>query len=233
MDGVENEFNRIYSSQVDILDVLKIIKSGENLGIVQYGKKLSVERRGILHPKDSILFSLEHVKIQQYEFEFTPLHMNNIGMNAYLQDSYLETSTLLDLTNTSKVSFQVTSAPGSYAANRFKIVFKQKRLPVIHTNLADKGSISKESSITVFPNPVTLKTIQVCFNNKTAGKYKIQLYNQTGQLLLFKTILVQGDYSNHLIKLPLVPAGTYELQFIDAARIQTLQQLIINLKDWN
>jgi len=71
-----------------------------------------------------------------YALEFVPEAISAPGLTAYLQDSYLGTSTPIDLTTTSTVNFTVTSNPASSASNRFRVVFDQNGVvPVTFVSL--------------------------------------------------------------------------------------------------
>ena len=51
-------------------------------------------------------------------------HLNSSGILAWLEDDYLQTKTPLDLEGTTTIDFTVMNIAGSYASERFKIVFR-------------------------------------------------------------------------------------------------------------
>jgi hypothetical protein len=57
------------------------------------------------------------------------------GLKAYLVDKYLNTQTQVSLTDTTRINFSVLNIPGSYAADRFMLVFvdKSKHVPLATT----------------------------------------------------------------------------------------------------
>ena len=129
-DGVMNEFDGTYSNTVDDLDALKLSNFGENLGIKKEDKLLSVERVPELTVTDTIFYALNHLKIRDYEFEFIAANINQPGLTGFLEDNYLHTSTVVSMEGTTKVSFSVVNDAGSYASDRFRLVFKQIGGPV-------------------------------------------------------------------------------------------------------
>lgn len=136
VDGVVNEFGLGLSSQVDMYDAIKIQNAGENLGIVAGNDVLSVERRGFFRNIDSIRFTLNQLRSQQqYQLEFTPLNIAGLAQKAMLVDNWLGTFTPVSLSAVTKVDFTITADRGSYAADRFMIVFGRSQKPFLYSNL--------------------------------------------------------------------------------------------------
>ena len=126
LDGVLNEFDRSFSNNIDELDVQKIANSSENISIASNEKDFTVERMMIPGQNDTIFYKLGMLKVRKYAFEFTLANLYNDGLTAFLEDLYLNTQTILNLSGTTKVRFDVTNIPASYASNRFRIIFKKK-----------------------------------------------------------------------------------------------------------
>ncbi len=139
VDGVLNQFDDVYSNAVDGEDALKSMSFGENLSIKTAGKLLVVDRKKKVVDTDTIFFNLTSTKAQQYKFEFIPQHMNVEGLAAYFEDSYLQTRTTLNLEDTNTVLFNIVNIPGSYAPNRFRIVFRQQPAPAFTSITATRN----------------------------------------------------------------------------------------------
>lgn len=60
-----------------------------------------------------------------YQLRFAPVNMQSAGVQAFLLDKFLSTSTPLSLSDSSFVNITITSNPASSAADRFKVVFRQ------------------------------------------------------------------------------------------------------------
>ena len=102
--------------------------TGENLGIERSGKTLVIEGRQRVATKDTLFFKMWNMLQQQYRFEFVPANL--AGLTAFLEDSYLGTSTAINLSTVTKVNFAVTADAKSSAANRFKVVFRPAAVAV-------------------------------------------------------------------------------------------------------
>jgi hypothetical protein len=162
-DGNAEVFSSTYSDLVDGNDALKLSNTGENFGILRDGKVLIIEARQPVTSTDTIFYDMWNMKQQQYQLELVPENMNISGLSAYLEDSYLGTSTALSLASTNEILFTVNSDAGSSASNRFKVVFANTSnpLPVTFTN------------ISVNPQPGS----EVQVNWKVASENNIAQYN--------------------------------------------------------
>jgi hypothetical protein len=61
--------------------------------------------------------------VQNYQFVITASRLAQPGLTGYLVDNYLGTQTPLNIDGTTTVNFNIANIPGSYAANRFEILF--------------------------------------------------------------------------------------------------------------
>jgi hypothetical protein len=123
-DGTFAEFNNMFSSVVDLDDALKFGNANENLSIIRDNVSLTAERRPALGLNDTLYFKLATTTQRNYQFVFDVNDMQQPDMVGYLIDSYLGTSSLINLTGTTNVNFTINAAAASAATNRFKIVFK-------------------------------------------------------------------------------------------------------------
>lgn len=136
IDGTLIQFDATHSNLIDMEDAVKFANAAENIGIKTNGTILSVERRGLIGRKDTIFYNMGQLKIQQYELEFIPQRLSEPGLEAFLVDKYLNTYTSVSLEDTTRIRFSVVNAPGSYAAGRFMIVFRQGK----HTGMPQPTS---------------------------------------------------------------------------------------------
>ena len=136
-DGVLISFGNNFSNTVDGMDARKIMNASENLSIKREDIHLVVERRNTLVTRDTIFFHLSGLRKQPYYFEFIPSQLGQTGLDAYLEDSYLETRTHLNLNDTARIYFVVDNNAASAAPARFRIVFDAAgaALPVTFTNV--------------------------------------------------------------------------------------------------
>ncbi|MEO6669972.1 MAG: T9SS type A sorting domain-containing protein [Ferruginibacter sp.] len=296
-DGIYNDFDDNFSNEVDKMDVRKSSNFGLNLSIRRNNNLLVVDRTKPVSFNDTIFFNLAGVKVQRYRFEFVADNLSLNGMQAYLEDNYLNTRNPIDLSDTTRVDFNVINVPGSYAADRFRIVFVKPMatLPVSITSIAANrnsnmtikvdwkvenelnmahyeterssdgrtftaivSTVAKEnnrtgaysiidnkplsadnfyrikavsvggqvqysaivkvaapneqSALTVYPNPVTGKIINVRFHGQPAGNYSLQLTNTLGQMIYQKNIqLTEINTTKSIAIDTATPAGIYQL----------------------
>ena len=136
IDGVLSNYGNSYSNGVDDMDAIKSTNTSENLSIKTANTLLVIERRHSIAEKDTIFLNLANTKVQQYRFEFTADQLDQPGLTGFLEDNYLHTSTPLNLNGSTIVDFNIVNIPGSYAADRFRIVFGQLfTLPVTFTSI--------------------------------------------------------------------------------------------------
>ena len=96
--------------------------SGENLAIKLSGQLLVIERRQPITEHDTIFLNLTDTRVQSYHFEFVAGNVNS-GLEGFLEDNYLHTKTPVSLSGTTEVNFNIENVAGSYAPDRFRIVF--------------------------------------------------------------------------------------------------------------
>ena len=96
---------------------------------------LAIERKHTITQNDTIFLNLTGVRVQQYRFVFNAENLDP-RMEAFLEDSYLNTRTPVNMSGSTEVNFSMVNIPGSYAADRFRIVFAPlKALPVTFTSI--------------------------------------------------------------------------------------------------
>ena len=136
-DGVLISFDDNYSNNIDEMDAKKMMNYSENLSLKRSGLYLAIERRRTLRIQDTIFFNLNGIRKQHYRFEFIPFQLSQTGLEAYIEDNYLKTRTLLNLNDTSFVDFVIDNNAASAEAGRFQMVFDTPSgsLPVTFTNV--------------------------------------------------------------------------------------------------
>ena len=248
LDGNMVQYDGLFSNNIDMDDAVKLGNTGENLGIKSQGSTLVVERRSLITQTDTIFYNLGQVRVKQYEFELMPRRLSREGLEAFLEDSYLGTRTAVSLQDTTRVLFNVVNVPGSYATDRFRVVFNvKKKTPVQpvdqgsfetarNSGTADNSGsdVAKQSTsdlkagISVYPNPVENKKIQVQFVNQAAGQYNIQLVNNAGQQVYSAIMQLTGTNATKSIQLDgSTPAGVYQLTIFSTDGNKSSQQVLI------
>lgn len=236
-------FNNAYESN----DALKIQNVGENFGIRSNDQDLAIEARSPVQGTDTIHYLLNNLRTAvSYQFRFGPENMAATNIKGWLVDKYLHAYYPVSLSDSSFFDFTITADPASAAADRFMLVFKRKRSLPGHfdpneTTLAEKTATSTASAkananslgnalaaeISVYPNPVVNKTLQVSFRNKLAGNYQLQLLNSAGQVTYEQRIAVNGNHFTKSILIAAVPAGYYSLVIIGEDGSKKLEGIVV------
>jgi hypothetical protein len=145
-DGVNTLFNNNYSAAIDGNDAEEIANFNENLAIRKDGKMLSIEGRPLVEDAETIELQMARMKVQPYEFEFTP-RFNAPGMEAFLRDKFLNTETAISLASKTVIPFTITNDAASQAADRFMVVFKQAG--VLPVNMGEVKAYRKAEAVQV------------------------------------------------------------------------------------
>lgn len=130
-DGVLFEGADGLGKGIDRNDALKFSNINEMMCLVRNGYQLAAERSERLTENDTLFLRVLRTTQRRYEFEIEAAEINDPGLTAWFEDSYLQTSVPVDLYSKSAVEFAVDGNTASSAANRFRIVFKRSAvLPV-------------------------------------------------------------------------------------------------------
>jgi hypothetical protein len=122
-DGVMVKNDNSYNPAVDWDDADEINNWNENIAISRDGHHLAIEARPVILVKDTIPLFMNGMRQTNYELVFTPSMFSNTALKAELIDNFLNTRTLLSVTDSVAVPFSITNDPASSDTNRFMIVF--------------------------------------------------------------------------------------------------------------
>jgi hypothetical protein len=131
-DGNLTNYDDGYSNEVGD-DALKMNNFGENFAILRNTHKLAIEQRRKIYDADTTYFSMWNMQQRNYRLIITTYNLEHPGLQGFFVDNYLNTSTPLALNSQNLINFSVTSVAGSYAAERFRIVFKNPTLTPLST----------------------------------------------------------------------------------------------------
>lgn len=112
-------------------------------------------------------------------------------------------------TNAGKYAYTDLSALGS---NYYRIKAIDKDGSFTYSAVVFTVADTKTAALTVYPNPVTNKQVNVQLSNLNKGSYSIEVYNNLGQAILSKAIQFDGGTTSLSLQLPTsVNAGLYRL----------------------
>jgi hypothetical protein len=157
---------------------------------------------------------------QNYQLQIVAENVDNTtGLTAFLNDSYLKTSTPINLSGTTSVNFSITADAASAATNRFSISFNKPGVVPASGNAA----------IVVYPNPVTNGVINLQMNNMPAGNYNVRVFNSMGQTILVKFINRAAGSSTETIQLGRgFTKGVYQLDVVKPDNSKFSSKVIAN-----
>ncbi len=156
-DGVRVKYLAGGEATVNSKDAIKMINFSENLSIFRGGKNISIEQRPTISSNDTIFLRLWNVAQGNYQFTVEPKNFSQ-GIEAFIQDLYLNTVTPIDLSGANQYAFSITGDMGSQNEHRFRILFRPSNtLPVNFNDIKayEKGGgnvqvewkVSNESNI--------------------------------------------------------------------------------------
>jgi hypothetical protein len=112
--------------------------SGESIAILNGVTSLSIDARQIPLNTDTLFLNVSRLTKPQYTLQIFAQQMESSGIQAWLQDRYLNTLKSLSLIDTNNIVINVSAAiPASSDINRFRIVFQSSviALPVTYTSI--------------------------------------------------------------------------------------------------
>lgn len=206
-DGALAAFDPGFSNKAGNEDPVKMINAEESVAFENTHFLLSIDKRQMPNENDTLQLNIAKLTRPLYTLQIFAQLMDGISPKAYLEDSYLKTSQPLSLRDTNMIAFTITSDATSFAADRFRIVFKQSGLRPIEP--------VKTSDIKIVPNPVKDQQVNIQFNNIPKGSYTLQIFNAAGQQMLRQSFDYDGIVTNKIITLAKnLPPGIYHLQIV-------------------
>lgn len=124
VDGATASFDKNFSDKVDYDDAVKMNNMSENISFKRNNTLLAIERRMMPAADDTLFINISSMGIKDYQWTFKLKNMDAPGLTGFVKDAYLNTTAALNLSGDNIIDFSVTADHGSYAADRFMIVFK-------------------------------------------------------------------------------------------------------------
>jgi hypothetical protein len=217
LDGNAVVFDAAYSNAVDQNDVPKMTNTTENFGLTKSGKVLSIEGRHPLNAQDEVAFKMTNMQAKEYKLEIAAMNIPE-GLSAMLEDRYVGSSSPIDLTGTTIYSFQVENNAAAKDPARFRILF------------GSKGSVIAQAhpAISVSPNPVKGKMINLQMTDLPKGNYQVSLIGTDGRVIMNRRVAHPGNTALQIINVSSeVLAGVYQLQVTGTGKEKFVQSILI------
>lgn len=205
MDGNMTNFHDMFSNQVGNDDALKMSNSGENFGLLRDGKRLAVEQRKKITGADTCFFVMWNMQRKKYRMVLTTDKMEVPNRRAFLEDSYTRTSTPVSLNGITEYDFLVTTDAGSYAQNRFRVVFAQGRKPKPPVSIND---------VLLYRNGNSIFVQWKVDNESDMNNYEVELSDNGGQFAKIRTVTPynNNDGLSYSISQPVNHNGDYAIR---------------------
>ncbi len=186
-DGIMASFDAANNNSVDRSDAAKVDNFNENMSILRNGKQLTLEARKTVDNTDTILLQLRNMQIRNYALQFKAMQLEP-GLVAVLQDAYagkeVNVSTIDN--NITTYNFTVSSATGSAATDRFRILFKAG--PVLPLTLTNVKAYQQNNGI-----QVDWKTV----NEKGIKNYEVEKSVDGVSFAKTTTVIALGGAENN------------------------------------
>jgi hypothetical protein len=125
LDGIRVQFDPVFSPAIDMQDAQKLAYSAEQISIRSHEKALVVEQRNMPQAADTIFLEMKQMRAQTYRFDIALNNLQEPGLAAFLEDRYLNVVQPLSMLDSNFYLFQVDTAAGANAPNRFHILFQR------------------------------------------------------------------------------------------------------------
>lgn len=176
-DGFKINFSSLYDNAVDERDAQKFSNLDENIARFENGVHLAIEKRGVPTAGETL-----PIFINQYRYENYVLQLDLTGSfdhKVYLEDTYLQTSTLLSEGNNTYAFSIDTDIQNSLNTDRFSLKIGESNLETTY--------VSNEN-FSVYPNPLNGEELYVRFSTTHSTLYKTQLFDVLGQQVYLHNI---------------------------------------------
>lgn len=180
-DGLAAYFGDEYSSSLAGEDSYKLTNLDENIAIARNGSLLSIEGRKPITVNDTLPLKTWQLLAKNYLFK-SVLTNFEANVEAYFNDSYSHTSTKLNNGQITFVPFKINTDSLSFAANRFKIVFKTSApLAVIL------------SSVIAYTKSTGIQVDWVAESESNTEKYDVEKSSDAQQFSLAASVGVKAN----------------------------------------
>ncbi len=218
-DGANVLFNSSFSNAVNDDDAGKFTNIDENIAVERGNSLMSIERRDLpANPSDTVFLKAWQLAQSNYTLRIASASFG-AGMDAFLQDTYLNSETQLDLNGTSDVNFTTTAVAASMAANRFRIVFRSNgALPVSITSLK---AFQKNAGVQVEWNTV---------NELNMAAYEVEKSTDATSFAKAGTVTATGSSTyNWFDANPVNGSNYYRIKLVDKNGTSRYTQ-VVNVK---
>ncbi|MGJ8685664.1 MAG: GEVED domain-containing protein [Nonlabens sp.] len=194
------------SNAIDHNDLNTIFSSGEMISSFSNATALAIENRAL--PVDGELLPL---RVENLASTLYTMRIETTLQNSHVElvDNYLNTVTMVPTSGLQDYSFIVDSNAGSYALDRFHLVYRNTTLSIDNSSLAQ---------IEMYPNPVVNdQHLRIKGLNAAA---QMVIYDNMGRVAMSKDIEAVNATKINLA------SGLYFVEISQGTQIQTLKLIV-------
>ena len=137
-------------------------------------------------------------------------------------------STLNNITANKNNLFEQNDGSPLPGDNFYRISATDSKGNVQYSDIAKTVAANENAAISIYPNPIQGKKLQVQFNNETAGTYLLELVDKTGQVVYKGSVAIDGVSIIKTIALnPSIAAGTYQVRISNGIDKLNVQQVVV------
>lgn len=132
------------------------------------------------------------------------------------------------LNNGSNTDYNYSDETALAADNFYRVSATGKSGLIQYSAIVKVGQQNSASLISVYPNPVVDKKMNVSFVNQPAGEYSLQLSNVAGQVIYNEKLMINNSNTLKTVSLDRsLPTGSYQLLVVGFGGLRIVQQLVI------
>ena len=206
----------------DDLDVSKFENLEENLAIINSDSAYITDARPMDKMDKPIALKLWNLTRRSYSFQFQAEHMQDKGLNAWINDEYLHNRTPVSLNgDVTTMEFDITEDPASKAEKRFSIIFE--------STAAASGQLTEATAanITIYPNPLQGRRLTIRMQSMPKDRYTMQLFNNEGKRVISRHFNHTGNAADFKFDMRSLPAGHYQVSLQARGNPLRSQTLIV------
>lgn len=132
--------------------------------------------------------------------------------------------------NGQRAGYEWFDASVSNGSNYYRIKSVGYNGAVKHSGVVTVNFAATGKTFSVYPNPVTGGVLTASFNNLVKGKYRLSVYNTTGQEVASRMIVHGGGNAVENISLPGVASGVYSVR-LQGNDLNLQQTVLIKAKN--
>jgi hypothetical protein len=132
--------------------------------------------------------------------------------------------------NGQRAGYEWFDASVSNGNNYYRIKSVGYNGAVKHSGVVTVNFAAAGKTFSVYPNPVTGGILTASFNNLVKGKYRLSVYNTTGQEVASRMIVHGGGNAVENISLPGVASGVYSVR-LQGNEVNLQQTVLIKAKN--